>query len=72
MCCNAHRAVRKFVKQKLSKIDLNDPPIISIEGDTRTLGKQDWGTKFGFDFLGSLSPEERAEYDDDVKKAFRK
>lgn len=68
----AHRAVRKFVKQKLRTMDPYDPPVLDIEGDTRTLGHEEWGTKFGYDFMGSLSEEERAEYDDDYKKSLRK
>ena len=67
-----HRAVRKFVKQKLVTMDIEDPPIIDIEADTRSLGKAEWGTKFGYDFMGSLSEEERVEYEEEKKKCSRK
>ena len=68
----AHRAVRKYVKQKLRTMDIDEPPVIDIEGDTRSLGKAEWGTKMGYDFMGSLSEEERAEYEEDMKKCTRK
>lgn len=55
----AHRAVRKRVKQSLAVIDLEDPDIISIEGDTRSLGYEDWGTKFGFDTSEILSEKDK-------------
>ena len=68
----AHRAVRKYVKQKLQTMDIEEPPIIDIEGDTRSLGKAGWGTRVGYDFMGSLSEEERAEYEEDKIKCSRK
>ena len=68
----AHRAVRKHVKQKLQTMVLDEPPIIDIEGDTKSLGKSEWGTRFGYDFMGSLGEEERAEYEEDKRKCARK
>ena len=64
----AHRAVRKYVKQTLRTMDLNDPPIIDIEGDTRSLGHEEWGTKFGWDPSEILNEEQ----EEDRKKATRK
>lgn len=64
----AHRAVRKHVKQTLRTMDLNDPPIIDIEGDTRSLGHEEWGTKFGWDPSEILNEEQ----EEDRKKATRK
>lgn len=57
----AHRAVRKHVKQTLQTMDLDDPPIIDIEGDTRTLGYEEWGTKFGYDVSEILDEENELE-----------
>lgn len=69
---SAHKRVRKFVKQTLSTMDLDDPPIIDIEADTRDIGAEEYGTKFGYDFIGNLSEEERLEYKEDKKKCSRK
>lgn len=68
----AHRRVRKHVKQILQTMDLDDPPIIDIEADTRSIGAEEWGTKFGFDFVGRLGEEEREELEEDKRKAARK
>lgn len=68
----AHRAVRKYVKQTLRTMDLNDPPIINIEGDTRSLGHEEPGTKFGFDTSGIIDEERVAEIEEDERKASRK
>ena len=57
----AHRAVRKHIKQTLQVMDLDDPPILDIEGDTRTLGHEEWGTKFGWDPSEILTEEENEE-----------
>ena len=64
----AHRAVRKHVKQTLQTMDLDDPPILDIEGDTRTLGHEEWGTKFGWDPSEILNEEEN----EDRKRCMRK
>ena len=64
----AHRAVRKHVKQALQTMDPNDPPIIDIEGDTRSLGHEEWGTKFGWDPSEILTEEEN----EDRKRCMRK
>ena len=58
----AHRAVRKHIKQTLQTMDLDDPSVIDIEGDTRTLGHEEWGTKFGFDVSEILSEEDELEW----------
>jgi len=68
----AHRRVRKFVKQKLNTMDLEEIPIIDIEADTRSIGAEEYGTKFGYDFLAQLSEEEREEYKEDKEKCSRK
>lgn len=71
----AHRRVRKHVKQVLSTTDftdVDDEVILDIEADTRSLGCEEWGTKFGYDFLGELGDEARAEFEDDKRKASRK
>lgn len=68
----AHKKVRKHVKQVLRTMDLEDPPIIDIEADTRSIGAEEWGTKFGYDFMGDLSEEERLELEEDKEKASRK
>jgi len=68
----AHKRVRKFVKQKLSTMDLEDIPIIDIEADTRDIGAEEYGTKFGYKFMDGLSEEEREEFKEDQKKASRK
>ncbi len=57
----AHRAVRKHVKQTLCTMDLDDPPIIDIEGDTRSLGHEEYGTKFGFDVSEILDEDKEEE-----------
>jgi len=72
-----HRRVRKHVKQTLQAMDVtdvDDEVIIDIEADTRSLGCEGWGTKFGYDFLGQfdLDDERRAEYEEDKRKAARK
>jgi len=64
-----HKKVRKRVKQELLK---DEPDLCIIEGDTKELGLQEWGTKFGYEFLGDLSEEERVEYIEDRMKACRK
>ncbi len=64
----AHRAVRKHVRQTLQTMDLDDPPILDIEGDTRTLGHEEWGTKFGWDPSEILTKEEN----EDRKRCMRK
>ena len=70
----AHKKVRKQVKETLLKMDLDDPPIIDIEADTRSIGLEEMGTKMGYDFLGLLSEEEWAEegWEEDRRKATRK
>ena len=68
----AHRAVRKYVKQTLRTMDLNDPPVIDIEGDTRSLGHEEPGTKFGFDTSCLIDEEWAAEIEKDKRKATRK
>lgn len=68
----AHRRVRKHVKQTLQTMDLDDIPVIDIEADTWSIGAEEWGTKFGYDFLGSLDEEERAELEEDRRRASRK
>ena len=52
----AHRQVRKRVKQLITVMDINDPPI-GIEADTRDLGLEEWGTRLGFDTSGILDDE---------------
>ncbi len=64
----AHRAVRKHVRQTLQTMDLDDPPILDIEGNTRTLGHEEWGTKFGWDPSEILTEEEN----EDRKRCMRK
>lgn len=67
--------MRKYVKQTLQTMDLievDDECLLDIEGDTRSLGHEEWGTKFGYDFLGELSEEEKAECEEDKRKASRK
>jgi len=68
----AHRRVRKFVRQTLHTMDLNDPPVIDIEADTRSIGAEEWGTKFGYDFMGSLGEWERKEFEEDKERCSRK
>lgn len=68
----AHKQVRKHVNSVLQTMDYNDPPIIDIEADTRSLGIEEYGTKFGYDFMGSLGEDERVEFEEDQKKCMRK
>ena len=68
----AHRKVRKHVKQILQTMDLDDISVIDIEADTRSIGVEEYGTKFGFDFISQLSEEEREEYEEHKQKAVRK
>jgi len=68
----AHRRVRKRVKQTLQKMDLDDPPVIDIEADTRSIGAEEYGTKFGFDTSCLIDEERIAEIEEDKKKASRK
>jgi hypothetical protein len=70
----AHKRVRKHVKQALRNMDFDDPDslIIDIEADTRSIGAEEFGTKFGYDFMDDLSEEERAELEEDKRKASRK
>lgn len=64
----AHRAVRKHVKQTLRTMDLDDPPIIDIEGDTRSLGHEEWGTKFGWDPSEILDEEQNEDRERCMRK----
>lgn len=64
----AHRAVRKHVKQTLRTMDLDDPPVVDIEGDTRTLGHEEWGTKFGYNVSEILDEESEIERQRLVRK----
>lgn len=68
----AHRRVRKHVKQVLRTMDLEDPPIIDIEADTRSIGAEEMGTKFGFDVSTILDEEDKLELEEDKRKAARK
>ena len=66
--CKAESATRQHVKVALKKMDINDPPVNDIEATPKSLGKEDWGTKMGYD-VTDLLDEERKE---DVLKAMRK
>ena len=61
----AHRRVRKMVKAELNK---PEPDLIKIESDTRDIGAEEWGTKFGFLFVDK--DDER--WQKEKKKAERK
>jgi len=61
---NAYRAMRKRVKAKLAKIDLEDingPDLVDIEADTKELGLEDYGTKLGIEFWGLEKEELKKE-----------
>lgn len=67
----AHRRVRKFVRQKLHALNLSDidgPDLVDIEADTRSLGIEDYGTKFGWDPAEILDDEDA----EDRERASRK
>ena len=65
----AHKAVRCKVKCELKKAE---PDELIIEADTKEMGKEEWGTKFGYEFMANLSEEERIEIQKDKDKATRK
>lgn len=67
----AHRRVRKQVKQLLQTMDFSDPPI-DIEADTRSIGAEEYGTKFGFDTTGLIDEERIAQIEEDERRASRK
>lgn len=66
----AHRRVRKHVKQKLQTItnDPDGPDLLDIEADTRSLGCEEWGTKFGWNPAEILDGDEA----EDRERASRK
>ena len=59
---NAHKAVRRAVKAELQK---PDPDPLIIEADTREMGKEDWGTKYGYDTSKILNDDD--DWDADFK-----
>jgi hypothetical protein len=44
----AHRRVRRMIKAELDK---PEPELIKLDADTRDIGAEEWGTKFGFIFV---------------------
>lgn len=51
----AHKAVRTKVKAELRK---ENPDLLIIEADTKEMGKEEWGTKFGWDSAKILDDDE--------------
>ena len=47
MSDNAHRIVRRRVKEELRKAE---PDVLIIEADTKEMGLEDYGTVFGLEF----------------------
>lgn len=61
---NAYRAMRKRIKAKLAKIDLEDvdgPDLVDIEADTKEMGLEEYGTKMGVEFWGLEKEELKKE-----------
>jgi hypothetical protein len=76
---NVHRAVRKQVKQKLSKIDsenIDGKTLLGIEADTKEMGLEEYGTKLGWEFENMKEfagdEDELQKYEEDRKRERRK
>ena len=63
MSDKARSIVRRRVKEELKK---EEPEILIIEADTREMGLEDWGTKYGFEF------DFDEDYEEDKKEMRRK
>ena len=79
MRCNAHRRVRKMIRQKLVNIDPVEPnelTLLDVEADCRELGLEEYGTKMGMEFesIAALSDSEegRIEYEKWLQEERRK
>lgn len=44
----AHRALRRMVK---SELDKPEPDLTKLDMDTRDMGDEQWGTKFGYIYV---------------------
>ena len=69
MAENVHSVARRRVKQKLHTMDPKEPDASDlnvIDSDTKELGLEDWGTKFGLEF------SEDEYWEEEKKKAQRK
>ena len=64
-----HGRIRAKMRGEMAKAE---PNVAVLEGDAKEFGFADWGTKFGFDFMGSLSELERERYGGEREKACRK
>jgi len=65
MADNVHRAVRKRIKQKLAKMDLDDPDeltLLDIEADCKAMGLEDHGSKIYWEFDDCEDEEIKDKY----------
>lgn len=44
----AHKALRRMVK---SELDKPEPDLLKLESDTRDIGEENYGTKYGFHYV---------------------
>ncbi len=44
----AHKAVRRLINAELNK---PEPDLTKLDADTRDIGAEEWGTKFGFIYV---------------------
>jgi len=78
MADNVHRVVRHRVKARLAKINIEEPDeitLLDIEADTKEMGLEEYGTKFGleFDDLKCLDNDADAEeWKEDIVRMRRK
>ena len=64
-----HGQVRAKIRAELQK---PEPDHQVLESTIRDFGLKDLGTVLGFDYLGSLSEEERVEQEEEIKRCARK
>lgn len=53
MTDNIHSRIRQRITNRLAQIDPEEPDeitLLDIEADTKEMGLEDWGTKFGLEF----------------------
>lgn len=64
-----HGQVRAKIRAELQK---DEPDHTVLESTIKQFGLEDYGTVFGFDFMGTLSEEERPHFEEESKRCARK
>lgn len=64
-----HGQVRAKMRAELQK---DEPDHVVLESTIKELGLMDLGTVMGFDYLGDLTDEERAVWEEEEKRCARK